>query len=279
MICRLKWVDASRGAGLDALFALGGAPVPAVIGALEAMLPALPRVDPATLTTPRVPVVSVPAIVSLLGGGVAFAALLDLAPVVHAPLDDTNTLRALGLGLLVWVAAMVVAVRAMRGHVRYLVELFLVALGLLVGVPSLTALGLMAANSQLDHGAPVTHRATVVLKQRRDSEVYVVPWHRDRRQKVGVPLTVDAPARKGEERERSGAVTKHRARTRRERSGRQWWGSGSGAQRRGGGELLDGVRLADRDAYPPRRCSPRGRDRQVRYRVAVVRAAHNSGAP
>jgi hypothetical protein len=165
-----------------------GAPVPAVMRSLQALVPLLPRIDPSTLTTPRVPRFSAPAIVSLLGAGVSFAALLALAPVVHAPLDDLDTLRALGLGVIAALVVAAVVVRALRGQVRHLAEVFVVVLGLLVGVPSLTAIGLFAANSGLDHSAPATHRAGVLLRQRRDSELYVTPWEGGRaRQKVGVP--------------------------------------------------------------------------------------------
>ena len=165
-----------------------GAPVPAVMRALEGLLAALPPVDPATLTTPRIRPYSLPALGALVGSGFAFAGLLTVNGLVHAPLYDTDSLRALGLGLIGWLAAMVVVVRLMRERVQHMIELFLIAAALFVGVPSLVAVGLFAANSGLDRGAAVTHRATIVQRMRRDSEVFVVPWDADRlRQKVGLP--------------------------------------------------------------------------------------------
>lgn len=170
------------------LAAFDGAPVPAVMRALEALLAALPRAEPAWLTAPRVRPYSLPALGALVGSGLAFMGLLVGGRLVHAPLNDLDSLRALGFGLVGWVVAMVVVVRLMRDRVQHMIELFLIALALFVGVPSLVALGLFAANSGLDHGAAATHCATIVSRSRQDSEVRVVPWDRDRLfQKVGLP--------------------------------------------------------------------------------------------
>jgi hypothetical protein len=171
----------------SALTAFDGAPVPAVMRALEALVAALPAVDPATLTTPRVRSASGPAVAAIVFGGVAFAAMLGFANTGHAPLRDTDSLRAMGLGVVAWVFAMAAVVRLMRGRSQGMVEIALIALGLFIGVPSCTAIGLFAANSGLDHGEVTTHEAQVVLRQRRDSEVFVVPGiTMPGRQKVGV---------------------------------------------------------------------------------------------
>lgn len=174
-----------------ALAPFDGAPVPAVMRALEGLVAALPRPDAATLTSPRVPSLVAPLLAALAFGMVAFGALLALVPLVPAPLDDSDSLRGLGLGLIPWAVVLGLAVRAMRGRTQSLAEVFLVALALLIGVPSLSALGLYAVNARLDDSAATTHRGRVMFRQRRDSEVYVTAWEPGReRQKVGVPRAI-----------------------------------------------------------------------------------------
>jgi hypothetical protein len=184
--------DGLRGTKLEySLNAFDGSPVPAVMRALEGLVAALPRVDPATLVQPRVSLVSVPAIVAMLGAAAAFTAMLALVAVLPAPLNDSDSVRALGLGLLAWLPVTAAVVALMRRSVQSMVEVFVVALALLIGVPSLTAIGLFAANARLDQSAATTHRAQVLSKQRRDSELYVTPWEpRVARQKVGVPRAI-----------------------------------------------------------------------------------------
>lgn len=176
-----------------------GAPVPAVMRALEALVKALPKVDPSTLTQPSLSMMSLPAVIGLFAAGISFAALLILAPVLHAPMNDTDTLNAMGIGLGVCLVVAVVVLRALRDRMRNMVEVFLVALAMLIGVPSLTTVGLFAANSGLDHSAAITHTAQVQLRQRRDSELYVTGWEPSRqRQKVGVPRAIWRAAQVGD---------------------------------------------------------------------------------
>ncbi|MDB4928378.1 MAG: hypothetical protein JWM10_862 [Myxococcaceae bacterium] len=184
--------DGLRATRLDyALHAFDGSPVPGVMRALEGLVAALPRVDPGTLVQPRVSMVSLPAVVALLGSAAAFVALLVLVPVLPAPLDDADSVRALSLGLVAWLPATVAFVALLRRRVRSMVEVFVVALALFVGVPSLTASCLFAANSRLDHSAATTRRAQVLSRQRRDSELYVTPWGPGpARQKVGVARAI-----------------------------------------------------------------------------------------
>lgn len=192
--------DGLRGTRLEySLNAFDGAPVPGVMRALEGLVAALPRIDPATIVQPRVRTVSVPAIAAMLGAAAAFAAMLALVPVLPAPLDDADSVRALGLGLLAWLPVTAAVVALMRRSVQSMVEVFVVALALLIGVPSLTAIGLFAANARLDHGAATTRRAQVLSRQRRDSELFVTPWEPGRaRQKVGVPRAIWREAQVGD---------------------------------------------------------------------------------
>jgi hypothetical protein len=192
--------DGLRGTKLEySLNSFDGAPVPGVMRALEGLVAALPRVDPATLVQPRVSMVSVPAIAAMIASGVAFAAMLALAPVLHAPIDDLDTLRAMGLGLVAWLPVTALIMVLLRDRMRNMVEVFLIVLALLVGVPSVVTAGLFAANSGLDHSEATTRRAQVLSRQRRDSELYVTPWEPGRaRQKVGVPRALWRDAQVGD---------------------------------------------------------------------------------
>jgi hypothetical protein len=119
--------------------------------------------------------------------------------VLHAPIDDLDTLRAMGLGLVAWLPVTALIMVLLRDRMRNMVEVFLIVLALLVGVPSVVTAGLFAANSGLDHSEATTRRAQVLSRQRRDSELYVTPWEPGRaRQKVGVPRALWRDAQVGD---------------------------------------------------------------------------------
>ena len=105
----------------------------------------------------------------------------------------------MGYGLVAWVPVTALILALLRARVRSMAEVFVIALALLVGVPSLGTMALFAANSGLDRSEATTRRARVLSRQRRDSELYVTPWDPGRaRQKVGVPRALWREAQVGD---------------------------------------------------------------------------------
>jgi hypothetical protein len=169
--------------GLDAFDAT---PVPAVMEALDAMLPRLPKLAPSEITAPRAQRFSAPVFASFVFSAVAFIAMMATLGVTHPPVDDPNSFRAFGYGLLVWVVVVVAMARLLRGRARSLVETAASSAALLLGVPALTATVLFVVNSRGAQPAPTTHVTRVVSLHAKDHEIRCVPWDPTRTwQKVG----------------------------------------------------------------------------------------------
>lgn len=168
-------------------------PVADVMLAIEELLPLLPVIDLASapgLPAPRFPRFAAAAIVF---SGIFVPIFFVLVRLMPTPMNDNDSLKAIGIGMLVWVVVAVVIARVQRAHSLGLATFAVTILPLFFSVPLLSAAALFFVNAGLDASAPTTHRAkvTAVRGTRDDKYVHVVPWDADRSfQKVDPPFAV-----------------------------------------------------------------------------------------
>jgi hypothetical protein len=168
--------------------------VTSILGRLEELRTVLPPTDPALASpfqTPRSPTTTVlPLMLVCIALGVALG--VGARGVVNPPIDNGNIAVALLAGLVPWVIAVYVAARLLRDRPLVILELIVVAIGMLAVVPFAAGYALFAINSQLD-GAPATLQRTRVLDhyKRNSHTVWVESWTGDTaRQKLVVPSSI-----------------------------------------------------------------------------------------
>jgi hypothetical protein len=150
--------------------------IPDVMRALEGMAPKLARFEASTLKPMNVSPVSIPVLagVGLLMVVISgFAGTLRLWP---PPVDDVNSLKAMGAGLIPWLFIVFGLKRALHGRPMALLELIVCSILGFFASGAITAATLFAVNARLDSSPLHTYTAEVVSVGRRDSEVRVVPW-------------------------------------------------------------------------------------------------------
>lgn len=176
-------------------------PVPAVMRALESLAPLLPRLDPSTITPPHIPRYSKPAMAAAIFSLITVPVFFAAVPAMRPPFEDANSLKALGVGLLVWAVVVAALARLLRARPAGLAEFGLSALALFFGVPCATAALLFLANSGLDSSEPTVRTAQILSTYSgRDSrELRVSSWDPARPWlKVGVDRATFKALHKGD---------------------------------------------------------------------------------
>ena len=164
--------------------------LPDVLRTLQEIRAALPSFDPSKAgANPRTRL-SRPVFVAFVGVVLGVASFA-LVPFVHPPMDDADSIKIFGLGVLAWLVVVGALFAAFRGRPAGLQEWVVVSLLLLFAVTPLTALAIFAANSGLDGGPVTTHRVQIMRMYRHDHEVWFASWRPGRaRDKVGVAWPV-----------------------------------------------------------------------------------------
>lgn len=176
-------------------------PVPAVMRVLESLAPLLPRLDPSTITPPQVLRYSKPATAAAIFSIVIVPIFFATVPAMRPPVDDMNSLKVFGVGLVVWVVVMAALARLLRARPTGLLEFGLSALALFFGVPCATAALLFLANSGLDSSEPTVRTAQILsmYSGRDNRELRVTSWDPARPwQKVGVDNATFKALHKGD---------------------------------------------------------------------------------
>jgi hypothetical protein len=159
--------------------------LPAILTLLEAIQAALPRFDPSeAMPAPR----RTPWMLIAAGAGLTLALLsFRILPLVHPPLDDVDSIKAIGLGLPVWALVMVGLWAARRGRPNSVRELLIASILLFFALPPLVGAMAFALNAGLDSGSVTTHSVRITSLASRDHEAAFPSWRPGRsRDKVGM---------------------------------------------------------------------------------------------
>jgi hypothetical protein len=155
---------------------------------LEAIDAELPRFEAAEAGGQRRPMLAI---------GLSFAALFAAiasfvtVPMMHPPMDDLDSLRIFGLGVIAWVLVMFGLSRVFRQRPNGISMLLVTGLILIFAVPPLFASAVFAANSRLDSGPVTTHTVQISKLWRRDHEIWFPSWRPGRElDKVGARFDV-----------------------------------------------------------------------------------------
>jgi hypothetical protein len=171
--------------------------LPALLGVLESIQAALPRFESSdAMPAPK----QTPWMLIAAGAGIGLAVVsFQLLRFAHPPMDDLDSMKALGLGLPVWAIALAGVWAARRGKPNSIRELFLASILLFFALPPLVGGTLFAVNAGMDSGPVTTHTVQIASLARRDHEVYFPGWRPDRaRDKVGTSWEVFRTLQKGD---------------------------------------------------------------------------------
>ncbi|MEP7124994.1 MAG: hypothetical protein ABJE95_28955 [Byssovorax sp.] len=163
--------------------------LPALLGLLEAIQVALPRFEQGdAMPTPK----QTPWILIASGAGIALTLVsFRFLAWVHPPMDDLDSLKAIGFGLPVWLLAMAGVWAARRGKPNAIRELFVASILLFFALPPLVGGVVFSINAGMDSGPVTTHTVQISSLASRDHEVFFHSWRPGRRSdKVGTSWDV-----------------------------------------------------------------------------------------